>query len=174
MQWISLIASFIFGKLNSRPPSFKESAFAIFEEVTFKSRKAITLILGAAACVLILCGGLFMSLVDLTTQYDREGLIRFTASFGTGLSLVVLSLGVFVWIFKFAWPGARDRREVREEAPAHTHRGGPLEQALATLVMDFVKERELRREERESPLAPSPAATAASRPAAESIPNYQH
>jgi hypothetical protein len=146
MQWLSLLFSFFLGKFNvTRPPSLKESVSFVFEEAAYRSRKPAVLILGGLGCILLLCGGFFMGLIDLTTQMDREGAIRATASAVSGFVLVAIALGVFFWIFTRAWPGARNMKAKKEEKEAPA---GGLEQALTLLVMDFIKERELKREER--------------------------
>ncbi|WP_413291376.1 hypothetical protein [Bdellovibrio sp. HCB337] len=151
MQWLSLLVSFLLGKFNSsRPPSLKETAREILEEVAYKSRKPAALLLAGVIGILILCGGFFMSVLELTTQYDREGIVRFTATLGAGLFLVVVPLGALIWGFTAAWPGAKahakaeQAREEEQELPRVP--ASSLEQALATLVLDFVKEREFKRE----------------------------
>jgi hypothetical protein len=157
MHWLSLLVSFLVGRFNNaRRPSLKESAVAIIEEVTYKSRKPVAMILGGLACVLLLCGGFFMSLIDLTQQYDQEGIVRFTASFGSGLVLVALTLGAFIWIFASAWPGANAKERLKEKEEGAKAPTSSLEQALATLVMDFVKEREQKRELQAQHAAPMP------------------
>lgn len=153
MKWFSLLISFLVGKFNSyRPPSLKESAMAVLEELAYKSRKPAALIFAGVFCLLLLCGGFFMTVIDLTNQFDREGFVRFTAGLGAGLFLVVLNLGILTWVFTSAWPGAKEHSEARHNPP----RVAPssLEQALAALVMDFVKEREFKREQAHSTMVP--------------------
>jgi len=148
MRWLSLLISFLVGRFNiAHRPSFKESAMAVIEELAYKSRKPVAMMLGGLILVLILCGGIFMSAVDLAQQYDREGVVRFTASTGTGLTMVLITLILFAWVFLAAWPGTRAHAaDHSPEAGAKTPPSS-LEQALATLVLDFVKERELKREQ---------------------------
>lgn len=158
MQWLSILVSFLIGKFNTpHRPTLKESVFAIIEEATFKSRKPLALLLAGLSCVLILCGGFFMSIIDLTQQYDREGVVRFTASLGSGFVLMAITLGIFAWIFISAWPGAREhaaKERLKEVSPKVT--SSSLEQALATLVLDFVKEREQKREQTHHPAPTTP------------------
>jgi hypothetical protein len=154
MKWLSLVFSFLLGKFNTpHRPSLKETAFEVIEEATFKSRIPLALLLGALSCVLLLCGGFFMGLIDLTQQYDREGVVRFTASFGSGLALLLIGVGIFSYIFIYAWPGARKHsvEQKLKEQEAKTANSS-LEQALATLVLDFVKEREQKREQVQYPV----------------------
>lgn len=152
MQWLSILLSFFLGKFKfTRPPSLRDTVSFLFEEAAHRSRKPAVLILSGLACILLLCGGFFMGLIDLTTQLDREGSIRASASAISGFVLVAISVGIFFWIFNRAWPGAR----VTEKPKAETKESSSsLEQALTMLVMDFIKEREFKREERRHHQAP--------------------
>ncbi|MGZ3743575.1 MAG: hypothetical protein ACXWRE_09560 [Pseudobdellovibrionaceae bacterium] len=148
MRWISLLVSFIIGKINSaRPPSLKELASAIMEEAAYRSRRPVVLLLSGLICILFLCGGFFMSLIDLTSQFDRNGFIQFTASTAGGVILVLFSLSVFFWIFTSAWPGTQEKKMTEMEAPAQPT--SSLEHALSLLVMDFIKEREFKRQQQQ-------------------------
>lgn len=146
MRWLSLIFSFLAGRWNgARAPGLQETMSFLFAEAALRSRKPAVLVLGGLTCVLILCGGFFLSLIDLTTQIDREGTLSMTAQTLAGLALVLLSASVFYWIFNHAWPGLKSNskpKDLPSPAPASS-----LEQALSLLVMDFVKERQLKREE---------------------------
>jgi hypothetical protein len=146
MRWLSLLFSFFLGKFNvAHTPSLKESIAFLFEEAATRSRKPAMLILGGLACVLFLCGGFFMGLIDLTTQIDRDGTARATAGAISGFVLVAMALGVFYWIFSHAWP---DIRSQKTEQPGKEHASpSSFEHALTLLVMDYIKEREMRREE---------------------------
>lgn len=156
MHWLSLMLSYFLGKLNfARPPSIKETALQILDEATFRSRKPITLLLAGLACVLFFCGGFFLSLIDFTTQFDREGALLMSARAGSGLILVTLSSGILVWIFTQAWPGVQRKNLFKTEPPSPPKQN-TLEQALALLVMDFIKERENKRQA--STGAPPPSA----------------
>lgn len=147
MKWLSLFFSFFLGKLNvARPPSLKHTINILFEEAAYRSRKPALYALAGLTSVILLSGGFFMGLIDITTQYDRDGVVRATASSITGFSLVALSIIGFTWVFTRAWPGVKAVKE-KEEKAAREHTSG-LEQALTLLVMDFIKEREFKREER--------------------------
>lgn len=155
MHWFSLLVSFLLGKLKySRPPSLKETVLFILEEATYRSRKPITLLLGGLCSVLILCGGLFLSLIDFTSQYDRQGQLQMTASAASGLILVAASMAVFYWIFARSWPGVKKKSFASQEIPPPPPKNTSLDQALALLVMDFVKEREEKRQAAASPPPP--------------------
>lgn len=167
MKWFSLLLSFFLGKLNVvRAPSLKQTINVLFEEAAYRSRKPTIYVLAGLTFVLILSGGFFMGLIDITTQYDRDGVVQATASSITGFSLVALSLIGFIWVFTRAWPGVKAVKKKEEKVAAEQNSG--IEQALILLVMDFIKEREFKREERrhQAPIPPSPDETPQS--------TYQH
>ncbi|WP_415062569.1 hypothetical protein [Bdellovibrio sp.] len=148
MRWLGMVLSFLFGRLNTKPKSFREIALEIFDDVSRRSRKIVSLTLAGLGAVIFFCGGLFISIIDGTTQYDRFGMVNWTATFGAGVTLILFATAVFAVVFLRAWPGATQRHS---RIPPHHEAPPPpsaLEQALAALVMDFVKERELRREAR--------------------------
>jgi len=163
MQWVSLLLSFFLGKFNVARPrglSFKEGINFLFEEAAYRSRKPAMLALGALVSVTILCGGFFMGVLDLTSQYDRDGYVRSSAGSISGFAMVLIAIGVFTWIFRYAWPGVKEAKEVKEKETASS---SGLEYALSLLVLDYIKERELKRNEHrqhqpvptEAPEAPS-------------------
>lgn len=146
MKIIPMILSFVIGRLNSKPTKgLREAALEIFGEITYRSRSVVTLILGSLGAVIILCGGFFIAVLDATTQFDRTGSIAWTATLGTGVVLVALAGLAFSFAFIKAWP--RATLSARRETSHHptSAETSPLETALATLVMDFVKEREASR-----------------------------
>ncbi|KYG64325.1 hypothetical protein AZI87_13920 [Bdellovibrio bacteriovorus] len=153
MKWLALVLSFVFGRLNMRPRGFKDAAIEIFDEVSFRSRRMVTLILVGVASVIFFTGGLFISLLDLSMQWDRTGSIVWSATLSTGVGLILLASAAFAVVFLRAWPGAtkakqqikRKHKHEQEEEEMDRKRPTSLEHALSALVMDYVKEREIRR-----------------------------
>ncbi|MGZ3772661.1 MAG: hypothetical protein ACXVCY_13940 [Pseudobdellovibrionaceae bacterium] len=161
MKWLMLVLNFIFQKFSTRPPSLTETAVEIFEEISHKSRKVVSLTLTGVAAVIFFCGGLFIAIINATTQYDNTGEILFTATFLGGLLLIALAALTFGIIFLRAWPGAAKARQTRQKASQAEISAISLDKALAILIMDFVKERELRRssthhQPSETPQEPAP------------------
>lgn len=144
MQWLAIALSFLFGKKSPRLKSFKEIAVEIFDEIAIKSRPLITLTLTALGAMLLLCGGLFIVILELTAQYDRIGHLSWSATLLGGMGLTFLATFVFATIFLMAWPTPTIPSRSSMEEPLRTT--SPLEAALSALIMDFVKEREVRRE----------------------------
>jgi hypothetical protein len=154
-KWITLILTFVMGRLNSHAPqmsfNLKDSAMGIFDDITFKSRKAVSLLLVALASVIFICGGFFISLIDATRQYDAAGVITFSSTFLSGLVLALVAVGVFTWVFASAWPGVKlNKSQQKEEAlrppPPPPQPPSSIEHAVTALIMDFIHEREHRRE----------------------------
>ncbi|UXR64002.1 hypothetical protein EZJ49_13105 [Bdellovibrio bacteriovorus] len=175
MKWLSLILPFFLGfghKPNKPRKSLKETALEIYDAITIRSRAAVFLSMAGLCAIAFICGGFFMFLLEATRQYDRAGMIFWNSTLITSSVLVLLAVGGLSYVYFMAWPGvraARNRQEVREEEERHQHEHpvGSLEQALAALVMDFVKERESKREHRaHTPpsAAPEPAHSYTSRP----------
>jgi hypothetical protein len=162
LKWIGLILSFVMGRFNNHAPpmnfNFKEAAMGVFDEMTFKSRKAASLLLVALASVIFICGGFFISLIDATRQYDQTGGIALSSTFIAGAILALVAVGIFTWVFTSAWPGAQNERLQRklknkmEDFAEHAAPPPPppssIEHALSALIMDFVHERESNRERR--------------------------
>lgn len=158
MKWLSFILPFVlgFGHKPDKPRrSLKETALEIYDVITIRSRTAVFLSMAGLGAIAFICGGFFMFLLESTRQYDRAGIIVWNSTLITSGVLVLLALGGLGYVYFMAWPGvraARNRQEIRaeEHRRQQEHPVGSLEQALAALVMDFVKEREFKREHRTS------------------------
>lgn len=144
MKLLALIATFFFSRMKGPQRGLRETVMDLFEDMVLKGRKPIILVLAGVSAVIFFCGGLFISVLEGTTQYDRVGYVTLTSTLGAGIAMFLIAALGFVYVFAFAWPGASKRDRERDQARAQ-HEVSSLEHALATLVMDFVKERELRR-----------------------------
>jgi hypothetical protein len=103
------------------------------------------LVLAGLSAVIFFCGGLFITILESTLQYDRVGYVTLSSTLGAGIILFCMAALGFAYVFAYAWPGAS--RQVKEAVkPEHQHHASTLEQALTVLVLDFVKDREIRRE----------------------------
>lgn len=157
MQWLAMMMSFIFGKMNSKRKSLRETAIEIFEEVSYKSRRIVTLTMTAFGAVIFFCGGFFISLLEGTSQYDQTGNVVWTSTLGAGVGLIALAAVVFATVFLRAWPGVSPHKHEHPREESATHSSN-LENALSALIMDYVKEREMRREQKMSEGTPRPEA----------------
>lgn len=156
MQWLAMFVSFIVGRLNAKARGLRETAEEVFDEVSRKSRKVVSLTLTGLCAVILFCGGFFISLLDGTTQYDRTGGIAWTATLSAGIGLIAVAAITFAYVFLRAWPGARHTHQAHHRRLETPRQSSSLENALATLVMDFVRERETRRMARERRQATTP------------------
>lgn len=151
MQWLALIASFVFGRMNSRSVGIRQIAVEAFHEISHRSRRIVTLSLTGLAAVIFFCGGLFIALLDGTSQYDRTGAVFATSTLWAGVALMLIAVVTFAVVFLRAWPGARARTQMhRKHESIHDQTGMNLEQALSELVMDFVNDRRVRRQRKAS------------------------
>lgn len=156
MNWLGMVVSYVVGSMTHRNKGIKESVFEVYDEIIIKSRRIVTLTIVGLGSVIFLCGGLFIALLGGTLQYDQTGSFSFSATMTGGLILIALSLLAFAVVFGQAWPrehnksGPNKRRpspqlKLKEsERPARAS----LDQALSLLILDFIKEREIKREAR--------------------------
>lgn len=146
MQWIAMIMKYIFGRKTSKAQSLKEIAIEIFHEVSYQSKKMVTLTLTALGAVIFFCGGFFITLLELTSQYDRVGYVYWTSTLLAGIGLIALAAAVFATVFLRAWPSPGHYKHFAAPREETSSQHSALEGAFAALIMDYVKERELRRE----------------------------
>ncbi|AFY01211.1 hypothetical protein Bdt_1515 [Bdellovibrio bacteriovorus str. Tiberius] len=155
-----------FGKGSHKPRrSLKDSALEIYDAITIRSRTAVFLSMTGLGAIAFVCGGVFMFITEATGQYDRTGAIFWNSTLITSLCLTAIAVGGLSYVYFFAWPGVRAADRRRDAAEAEFKRqqelhAGSLESALSALVMDFVRERELRRAQRgTSSPSPTPEAS---------------
>ncbi|MFV3410425.1 hypothetical protein [Bdellovibrio bacteriovorus] len=165
MKWLGFILPFIMGlggKGSHRPRrSLKDSALEIYDAITIRSRTAVFLSMTGLGAIAFVCGGVFMFITEATSQYDTTGYVFWNSTLITSLCLTAAAVGGLSYVYFFAWPGVRAADRRREAAEIEFKRqqelhAGSLEAALSALVMDFVRERELRRAQRTSSPSPAP------------------
>lgn len=143
MKWLQIIFSFIMKHVSAGG----EKRNPMEELKEFLRENAIKLFVGMVLIVTIgtmFTAGIYMTVISLTAQADLGLVPRMTAMTWAG---VIMAL-VPVLILSFAWyksspheaKPARRRRKIPEQQPT------TIEAAIALLVTDFVKEREMKRE----------------------------
>lgn len=151
MKWISIILGLLFGSKPSSGLNFKEMALEVLDEAMARGRKPIGLILLGCASIVFICGGIFISIIDATRQWDLKGVIFFGATFWAGLILAAIFLAGYLYVFMHAWPGVK---HMKAKAKAHEqehqrkteHKGAPgLDEALSLLIMDHIESRKISR-----------------------------
>lgn len=155
MKWISIILGLLFSTKPSQGLNFKEMAMEVFDDIMARGRKPIALILLGCASIVFICGGLFISLIDATRQYDIKGVIYFGATFWAGLILAAVFLIGYVYVFTHAWPGVKHLKAKAKAHEQHMHdankKGPPgLDEAISLLIMDHIESRKHSRAEKEA------------------------
>lgn len=167
MKWILMFLTLSLRQLNTRlrGPSLRQTIMDIFYEARQKSKKLANLIVGGLAATIFFCGGFFIALINMSAQWDQNRQILWSATLISGL--VLMGLALIVYIGLYASFTKDDREEVlaeREEkqkkerfqkssrryaAGRRPESASTLESALAALVMDFIHERQDKREFKE-------------------------
>ncbi|QDK38380.1 hypothetical protein [Bdellovibrio sp. NC01] len=154
MKWLSLALSFLFGSKPSNDLNIKAIALEVLDEVASRSRKPIALILLGFASIIFTCGGLLLSLISATHQYDTVGYFNPGAQFWSGIILAAVCIAGYMYMFMHAWPGVKAqkaKKEEKEKAEQQKHSGAPgLDEALSLFIMDHIDARKERRHRRQA------------------------
>lgn len=154
MKWVSLILGFLFSSKPTKGINFKELAMEVYDETLARSRKPIGLILLGLASVILVCDGIFMSLVEATKQYDNKGFIYPNSTFLSGLILAAVVLLGYTYVFTRTWPGIKRLKArtqaAQEQMSNHAYssesKNPPaLDEAISLLIMDHIESRKQRR-----------------------------
>ncbi|AUN99149.1 hypothetical protein C0V70_13765 [Bacteriovorax stolpii] len=143
MKWLLLFFSVIKPFFSSEHPTINPVE-EIKDLIRSNAVAVITLFAAASALATMFAGGLLLVAVDIGAQYDQNGFVYFSSMIimGLALSLVSLIIGAVV-VRSFQEPAREKKREtLTKETVGVVH---PLQDALALLIMDFVKEREFNR-----------------------------
>lgn len=143
MKWLLLIFSVIKPFFSSEHPTINPVE-EIKDMIRSNAVAVITLFAAASALATMFAGGLLLVAVDIGAQFDQNGFVYFSSMIimGLALSLVSLIIGAVI-VRSFQEPKREKQREtLTKENVGVVH---PLQDALALLVMDFVKEREFNR-----------------------------
>lgn len=160
MKWISLILPLLIKQLNPALASLNRSTVQLREDLSLKTRTIALIALLGIAAIILLSGGLFVAALEAARQLDSSAALQINSVILTGLGLSFISLLVLIIVFR-NWPGvqARKQRLRMERAQLRAQRESigqavSLDQAVAMLILDFIKEREEKRQANTSPLAP--------------------
>ncbi|MGZ3789807.1 MAG: hypothetical protein ACXVLQ_14855 [Bacteriovorax sp.] len=140
-KWLILILSFLIKPLTGRSQGIHpmEELKEFIRENALKIVVGLTLI---TAMGTMLTAGIVIIVTNLAAQYDLGLTPRFTATVGGGLGILVAGL-LFIGLgLYFSVPHDQLRRRSRK----HKETASPIEDAIALLINDFVKEREAKRE----------------------------
>lgn len=149
MKWLILLFSIFKPFFNS--PSGQQMINPIAEaKEMIKENAMIVVGLYAAASVFatLFAAGIVIIAVDIGAQYDQNANIYFSSMIISGLVLSLLSAAIAVGLSK-AFTNEEKAKETKREVSHNSVTTHPLQDALALLVHDFVKEREHKRSQEE-------------------------
>lgn len=192
MKWILMFLTLSLRQLNSRlrGPSLRQTLMDIFYEAREKSKKLANLLVGGLAATIFFCGGFFITLINMSAQWDQTRQVVWSATLISGLVLMGLALIVYIGLYASFTKddreevlAERDERQKAERFRQSSRRyaagrrpesAATLETALAALVMDFIHERQEKRATKEQRFSENePGPFSQSRSESEDVPRHQ-
>lgn len=150
MKWLLLAFSVIKPLLSSHSSSGQVSINPVAEIKDFikeNAMKVFAIFAAASTLSTLFAAGIVIIAVNLSSQYDVNGVIAFNSVVGTGLGLSVVSFLIAFIAMKTFQSDSDDRRKddkkIKDQQPLIPQH--PLQNALALLITDFVNEREHKR-----------------------------
>lgn len=141
MKLLLLLGSFLIGNIQSL---FKNPREALTQQIILKIRALTALLLTSVGALALFCCGFYMFLSHVATQLDNSGAVQWTATLVISASLSLASLWVLIFSLRSkAWLKATGLQA--SSAKSSGKQTSPLENAVALLIVDFIKEREQRR-----------------------------
>lgn len=144
MKWLFLVVSIFIKQFSNHPHA--EIGNPVEEIKDFIKENAFKVVMGftvASALGSVFVAGLVMTIVNLSTQYDQTMSVRFTAMIVSGLAFMLISIAATSLLYYNAINSVVVKKIKVPLSNINTNH--PLQDAFAVLVMDFVKEREFRR-----------------------------
>lgn len=143
---IKLLLPLISFFMGSAKHLFKEPSIALTQQLALHVRSIIMMVVTAIGSLTLLCVGISLLINSIGKQMDlNEGFV-FTSGMMVYTSLTVVSLGVLIYILnRKTWLNKLGF----EERPPAPKQSGALENAVALLVMDYVEERQNRRNQKQ-------------------------
>ncbi len=134
------ILSFFAGNAKS---FFKDSSEIITRQLALHLRAITFLLVTALGSLTLSCVGISLFIVSLAKQLEAEDGFTFSNSMIVYLVMSLISISVLIYSLKSkTW-----LEKLETEKPTPTPKAsGAIENAVALLVMDFVEERQKKRE----------------------------
>lgn len=149
MKLLFILLSFFLGNTKNL---FQQQSSALTEQIVLNVRALAVILLSSVGALALFCSGFYMLLSHLAFQFDQSGELKITATLIISGLLTLGSLGTLIYCLKAdTWLRATgfQQRRVNANGPSASH-GGPIEVAVATLIMDFVHQREQSRKAQQS------------------------
>ncbi len=142
MKWLLLIFSVIRPFFSSEQQNLNPVT-EIKDMIRANAMKVLMLFATATSLAILFSAGLILVAVDMGAQYDQNGYLYFSSMIIMGLILSAISLVSGAIIVR----SFQEESRKQKVAPPLTAVGTshPLQDALALLIADFVKEREQKR-----------------------------
>lgn len=132
METLIALARFLLDKMVSVTVSPMSGLAEFFKQ---ELRQVAFLLISSLIAASLLIAGLLIALLEMSAQYDQQGWVALNARLWTGLILLSLSsASLIIALSPRIW------RKHPESASA------ALQEALALLLMEFVREREVSRQ----------------------------
>jgi hypothetical protein len=150
MKWLILIFSIIKPFLSSgdSSSSMMNPIAELKDMIKDNAVKVMLIFTAASSLATLFAAGIVIIAVDVGAQYDQNAYVYFSSMITMGLILILLPIiigAIGIRIFQ-----SDDRKEKEREVLTSVGTSHPLQDALALLIHDFVKEREMRRSEPET------------------------
>lgn len=140
LSFLLPILSFFAGNAKS---FFKDSSEVITKQLALHLRAITFLFVTAIGSLTLSCVGISLFIVSLARQLDLEDGFVFSNSMIVYLVMSLISISVLIYsLSSKTW---LEKLETEKAKPA-TKGSGAIENAVALLVMDFIEERQRKRD----------------------------
>ena len=140
MKFLLPLLSFFLGNAKG---FFQAPSQAITQQVILHVRSITVLIVATIGSLALSCVGVSLFISNLAGQLDAASEFHFTPGTYLYLSMTVICGGILFWTLRRdTWLKAVGFQEKQQAQK----KGSPIENALALLVMDFLEERQHRRQ----------------------------
>ncbi len=124
---------------------FKPSLEPIISRASDAGRRIVMLFFLGLVTSVLFSAGLFLALTEATRQYDEAGIVTQSMTLSAGVVLAMFCLMIFGLAFYMGWPKSAEMKPV-----ANAQRAPALEEALSLLILDYIQERETKRQSAET------------------------
>lgn len=145
MNFLLPILSFLLGNAKSL---IKEPGVAITRQLTLSLRALTFVLVSTLGSLALSCVGISLFIAALARTLDSDDGFVLTAGMIVYLCMIMVSVGLLIFsLRKNTWLKAMGFEA--PTTPPPPKQSGALENAVALLVMDYVEERQSRRQNRE-------------------------
>lgn len=142
------LLSFFMGRTKN---FFREPGIALTQQLVMHIRSLSLLVVCSIGSLVLFCVGVSLLIHRLATEFDTGEEFSFSVGMGLYLGMVIVStVALTLSLKKKTWLEAVGSQPKNQQ----TSKGGALENAVALLVMDFIEERQKRRQKTKAEDAP--------------------